>query len=239
MIKSIKFKEDFVCFFKGQSFEFKNITLLVGDQGCGKSTMLRLLFSLIHKQEELENASFVLDESHKAILHLDMEKDNPNVQQGNPYGSSADFLNVLSSRWRSHGENLLPLLSGLIKAEFENTIILIDEPETALSLRSQYSFIEIVKQLLEKGNQVILSTHSTTFMEAFKDSILSLEHNKYMTFKKFVKTQLAPSDFKEKREDKIIKKTKCKLGNNCKCANETGWYNRNCEHYVNKGRYTR
>lgn len=237
MIESIKFKEDYICFFKGQKFDFKNVTLLVGDQGCGKSTMLSLLYGLIRKNEDSESVDFVLNDSHKGILLLNMETDNPNTRIANP-NSSADLLNSMSSKWRSHGENLLPLLNGLL--QFENSIILVDEPETALSLRSQYAFIEIVNKMLEKGNQVILSTHSTTFMEAFQDGILSLEHQKYMKLKAFIKTQRQPSDFKEKREDKIIKKTKCKLGINCKCANETGWYNRNCEHYINsRGGYSK
>ena len=51
MIKSLKFKDDYICFFKNQSFEFKGVTLLVGDQGCGKSTMLSLLFNLISKEK--------------------------------------------------------------------------------------------------------------------------------------------------------------------------------------------
>lgn len=233
MIKSLKFKDDYICFFKNQSFEFKGVTLLVGDQGCGKSTMLSLLFNLISKEKNEDAsgvASFVMDNSQNNIIWLDMERDNPNTTQANPYGSSENFLTVLTSKWRSHGENLLPVLRGL--QQFKGHIILIDEPETALSLRSQYYFIDLMKELESNGNQIIISTHCMTFLEAFRDNILSLEHNRYISIESFIKSQKKPSEFKYKRDDRIIKKTKCKMGQNCKCANETGWYNRNCEHYV-------
>jgi len=229
MIKSIKLKEDYVCFFKKQKFEFKNVTLLVGDQGCGKSTVLSLIFSLVKENENKETAEFVLDNNHKGIIWVDTERDNPNTSQANPK-SSSHMLYTINSKFQSHGENMLPILAHLRK--YENHIVLVDEPETALSLRSQFFFVDLVKELISKGNQVIISTHSLTFMEAFKDGLLSLEHNKYMSLENFVKSQKKPSDFKDKRNDKIIKKTKCKMGINCKCANETGWYNRNCEHYV-------
>lgn len=237
MIKSIKFKEDYICFFKKQSFEFKDITLLVGDQGCGKSTMLSLIHSICGKNEETETVDFILDKSHEAIYLLNMEKDNPATSQGNPYGPSREFLSSLMSRFKSHGENLVPMLNSL--EELKKSIILIDEPETALSLRSQYNFIETMKKLAKQGNQIIIATHCLTFMEAFSDNILSLEHLKYVKLKSFIKSQKNASDFKDKREDKIIKKTKCKMGINCKCANETGWYNNQCEHYVKEGRYSR
>jgi predicted ATP-dependent endonuclease of OLD family len=43
MLKSITFKQNFRCFKKGQSFQFEALTLLVGDQGSGKSSILQLL----------------------------------------------------------------------------------------------------------------------------------------------------------------------------------------------------
>jgi predicted ATPase len=59
--------------------------------------------------------------------------------------------------------------------------ILLDEPETSLSLRSQYLVIDLFKDTLMRNNQIIVATHNLIFMEAFPDSILSLEHGRYVT----------------------------------------------------------
>ena len=44
MIKSIKFKQDFRSFKKGDEFTFKpGVNILVGDQGSGKSTLIEMI----------------------------------------------------------------------------------------------------------------------------------------------------------------------------------------------------
>lgn len=231
MITQLKFKEDYFCFFKNQKFILKPITLLTGDQGCGKSTLLTAISQAV-KKEETNCIEIVTEEPlQENILKLDLEVDNPRIGYANPNDSQGMFY-ALTSKFRSHGEVLLPILKHI--QNVSNSIILIDEPETSLSLRSQFEMIEILKTVQTRENQIIIATHNFIFMEAFPDSILSLEQNKYVKPKKFKKLQMLPSDFKEKRDDKIIKKTKCKKGNNCTCANETGWYNNKCESYIKR-----
>ena len=79
-----------------------------------------------------------------------------------------------------------------------------------------------------------MATHNLEFIKSFPDSVLDLEKRKYVTPDKFIKSQKSPSDFKIKREDKIIKKTKCKMGVDCECTKDSSWYDRNCIHYVDR-----
>lgn len=232
MFKSIKLTETLDCFFKNQKFEFKPITLLVGDQGSGKSTLLSYL-SMITKNPNDRSFQVMSDDTKQnGTFIMDMEKNNPRHETPNA-NSPAAYKNTFMSHFQSHGEVLLPVLNVLDK--LTDTIILLDEPETALSLRSQFKMIDCFKRALERNNQIIIATHNLLFMEAFPESVLSLEHGKYITPKLFLKAQQKESDFKEKRNDKMIKKTKCSMGNECKCAMKTSFYDNRCENYIGRG----
>jgi len=232
MITKIKFTEHWTCFFKNQSFEFKPVTLLVGDQGCGKSTMLGVLKYVAQAKDKTNLGGLKVWQDNNELMTFkmfDMESNNPRTNPKDTYSQEGlkDFFGVSMS---SHGEALFPIIKHITKSE--KCLVLIDEPETSLSLRSQYKFVEMVKKAVSNGCQIILSTHCLVFMEAFSDSILSLEHNKYVTSEQFIKLEKKENNFKDKRNDKMVKLTKCTMGNNCECANKTNWYNKNCINYI-------
>ncbi len=228
MITEIKYLEDDdYCFTEGEKFKLKPLTLLVGDQGCGKSTLLRLL------ENKPDYINFTEDINPlKLVQKIDFDKDTLDKQQGNPY-SSQDMLAVMTSKYLSHGENVLPIVHVL--NESKDTLILLDEPETALSPRSIYFLIETIEKALTRNNQIIIATHNVMLMQHFNDCILSLEHKKYMSYSAFLKSQQFSNDFKEKRNDRNIKLFHCIQGINCKCAAETNWYNQKCEFAVKRG----
>lgn len=230
MLKSLKFKDDYdYCFVKGNKYNFKPITLLVGDQGCGKSTLLKIIKNWCDNPAEYIEMKFEEPKQTNVIL-FDLEKDNPRLENGNPDKNDGNMLYHMSVRFQSHGEVVLPLLKEVTSKS--NCLILLDEPETSLSLRSQFMLIDVFKEAIKRNNQIIVSTHNSLFMEAFNTSILSLEHNKYVSYTEFKELEKQPNDFKLIREDKHIKKTKCKLGINCTCAAKTHFYNRKCENYI-------
>lgn len=231
MITSIKFKDHYDCFFKNQKYVIKPMTLLVGDQGAGKSMLLGIIKRFIKDGDKYLEVG-LSDKKLGRSFFFDAESDNPRFMQANP-NNGQEMLFAATSQFRSHGELLVPVISEI--DTMENTLIMLDEPESALSLRSQYRMVQALKGALDRGCQIIMATHNIVFMEAFKDSILSLEHGKYMTLSKFKKSQTQSSDFKLNREDKIIKRDKCDMGVDCKCANEKGWYNNSCNNYIGRG----
>ena len=232
MIKTIKLNSDWECFFKGQKFEFMPITLLVGDQGAGKSTLLNIIKTIVKKPDTRDVELVVDDTKQNGLFCMDMENDNPRITQGNPFNQE-EYKNSFLSKFQSHGEALLPVIKTI--DSLSDTIILLDEPETALSLRSQFLMVECFKRALERNNQIIIATHNYVFMEAFSDSILSLENMKYTSFKKFLSTQKAPSNFKEIREDKLIKKNNCEKGVSCPCRiKSNGWFDNKCDSFINR-----
>ena len=66
-----------------------------------------------------------------------------------------------SYRERSHGEGLLNVL----QQHFDTRgFYLLDEPETALSFRSQLSVVALLHQLAARGSQVLCATHSPVLL---------------------------------------------------------------------------
>jgi predicted ATPase len=233
MLTSIKFKQDWEkCFLKNQKFTFKPITLMVGDQGVGKSTMLSVIRHIL-KTPDSKAVEFTTDDTKQGgLFSMDMEKDNPRTGSLNA-GDAASYKSSFLSNFGSHGEALKPILRTL--DTISDSFILLDEPETALSLRTQFLMIECFKNALTRNNQIIVATHNLVFMEAFPESILSLEHGKYLTPKKFVISQKGTTDFKDKRDDKFIKKYNCEKGISCTCLPITGgWFKNTCDSFIGR-----
>lgn len=178
-LKRIKLGSKFRCFKRGTTFEFVNdVTLLVGDQGCGKSTILSLI------QDGKKLCKDIAAEIVKPckFSSFDCEKDNPRIRNYISDNSSAMF--EVLSRFSSHGETLLPILEHL--KDVENTLILIDEPETALSITSQYKIVKILRESVSRNCQVIVSTHSPILMEEF-GTVFNVEKLKSENYKSYIK----------------------------------------------------
>lgn len=100
----------------------KPLTVIVGENGSGKSTLLSALVD--------EQFNVKIDfKPGVPVKTFDTEKQNPRLKSY--VTSPIDML----SRFASHGEAMLPIMTGV--TEFENEILLIDEPEAGISLKNQ------------------------------------------------------------------------------------------------------
>lgn len=141
------------------------------------------------KRPLMQELSIICREIHKAVQN---EKDKGYVREiFNEYYTKSHTQkndidgNIINSH-KSHGETILPMLEEL--TSLENYVILLDEPETSLSIRSQHKIVDAIRKMLLNGNQVIIATHSSIIMEAF-GKVLSLEHRRWMPSKVFLQTQ--------------------------------------------------
>lgn len=172
-----------------KNFEIKcsDVNLFVGNQGCGKSTLLQML-QKNHMNLELKLADHVMDEAVDSF-YFDSEKDNPRVKDPNLY-TDAQGRNIgigygggLASRFHSHGEVLEQFIIGpLMKAK--NSVILLDEPESALSLTNQFKLINAINTAVENKCQLFIATHCYLLIEKF--NVISLEHKKQMSGHMFI-----------------------------------------------------
>jgi energy-coupling factor transporter ATP-binding protein EcfA2 len=135
-------------------FVLKNgINLLVGDNGCGKSTLIKQFIKV--NKENLKGLK---------VFNVDMEKSNPKVTTPNPEKgfthSAQEVNNIFMWAAESHGETREGVLLGVLSLDFD--MLFLDEPEQGLSLRNQLKYLNKLK---ETGKPIIISTHSKTFIE--------------------------------------------------------------------------
>ena len=176
MLKKITFIKDHRCFKKGDTFDFEPLTLLVGDQGCGKSTILNLL-SIAGSPSQKEVVK--IEAGEIATRWFDYEKHNLRMK------SYVEKPEDVVFRWGSHGEFVTALNATIV--EQKKVCWLQDEPDSALSIRSCVKLAECFKTALKNKCQVIAAIHSPIVMSQF-DKVLSLEHRKWMSPQEFIAT---------------------------------------------------
>lgn len=159
-------------------FEFKsNVTFIVGENGSGKSTFVEAL--AISAGFNPEGGSHYLNyhtyDSHSSLFN-DLKLVRSGYRNKDGYFLRAEsFYNVaaeidrISNRGqlernyggalheRSHGESFLGLLLNRL---FGDGLYIFDEPESALSILSQFKLLVKMKELEDKRSQFIIATHS-------------------------------------------------------------------------------
>ena len=174
------------------------VTILVGENGSGKSTVIEALAELCGLpvggggRNELADSKAPQDRSelapylraafdrkprngyffraefqaHFATL-LEERKADPEFR-GDPYARYGGR----SLHTRSHGEAFLSVLSSWMTPG----LILMDEPEAALSPQRQLSLlVQIARLVREGGTQFVIATHSTILMTYPGASLLSFD----------------------------------------------------------------
>jgi len=186
---SVKINEEYRTLAEGLKIELKPITLLVGEQGCGKSSLLNLL------QENSDKISLEMsDKVNKngiASFFFDTETMNPRTADAeshytNPDGTSKGIgmLSAIMTHFKSHGETLKEFTVNRI-GEAKDCVLLLDEPESALSVRNQYKLAKEINNAISKGVQLIISTHCIPLIESVEE-VYSLEHLRWMTSQEFI-----------------------------------------------------
>lgn len=207
MIRALTFTKDWRCFKAGDRFEFRpGINLLVGDQGCGKSSLLQAIHiggctgkDFGSDKEMRERVQ--IEASPVKMYKFDFERDNPRIQAG--LGKNPLFQ--LGSMWASHGETsriIIQNIDGLAEC-----MILMDEPDMALSIRSCNMLVKTFRNVAERGSQVIAAVHNETVMRQFKE-VYSLEHRKWMDTSEFIESQADTAEFVPVRPAKKMAKKK-------------------------------
>jgi len=162
--------------------------ILLGSNGCGKSTIISLLISEIDPYKSILTKYRDLKYSGQFnIYHKDFEKDNPRTKQSIEYSKCVGF--DLHSRFCSHGEVGIVLIEFLKKIK-EPVCIIVDEPEIALDANNLIKVKKIFEHL-SSFCQIIISTHNL-ILWSIKDANI-IEFSKDY-FKKSIQSYLASID---------------------------------------------
>jgi predicted ATPase len=154
------------------------LVMLTGDNGSGKSTLLHsILYAL--RGEEVDGFIYRLDagkvtvtkpylfdaEQHNPRMQLELFKDNPEM---------LEFLQMAS-----HGQVMLTMFRENFPSLPNGTILLLDEPEMALSMSNQKRILKMLLELVDqKQFRIICATHSPVLIDAKETYVINLDEHK-------------------------------------------------------------
>ena len=151
------------------------LVMLTGENGSGKSTLLHSIYYAL-RGESVENYVYRLDaggvkigkvflfdaEQHNPRMQMELFKDQPEMQE---------FLKMAS-----HGQVMLSMFNQTFPSFPDGTILLLDEPEMALSVSNQRRILKMLLELADKKNfRIICATHSPVLIEATDTYVIDLD----------------------------------------------------------------
>lgn len=172
-----------------EMFNLENpVTFLVGENGCGKSTLIEAIAILAGFNPEGGsknfNYSYQKTESHyfhaiKLVRNFKKERTGFFLRAETMFNISTHVLEQGLSEYgwenlhqMSHGEAFLWLMQNRFG---ENGLYILDEPEAALSPQRQLALLRIIHDLVQNGSQFIIATHSPILMAYPKAALFELD----------------------------------------------------------------
>jgi predicted ATPase len=153
------------------------LIMLTGENGSGKSTLLHSIHIALRGEKSegyiyrLEAAatppgrSYLFDaEQHNPRTQLELFKDQPEM---------LEFLRIAS-----HGQVMLSLFRETFPKLPSGTVLLLDEPEMALSISNQRRILKMLKELVDqKQFRIVCATHSPVLIEDAETYVIDLDRH--------------------------------------------------------------
>ena len=127
------------------------LIMLEGENGSGKSTLLHSIY-LAMREEQVESYAYKLDKKNVElgkVLLFDAEQHNP---RNNPelFNDDPQMKEFIMSA--SHGQVMLSLFRETFPSLPDGSVLLLDEPEMALSQSNQRRILKMLKELVDQKN---------------------------------------------------------------------------------------
>jgi ABC-type multidrug transport system ATPase subunit len=161
---------------------------VVGENGVGKSTLLKIIIGLIAKDggEIHINGSFgYVPETSINFQSLSAEEnllyyDNMSAQSSNYVGLLSQMgISEAKKRKMKYFSKGMSRKVDIIRALNNNpALIILDEPFEGLDPKTCSDIIEILKKMKESGKGILMSSHDMTYVERIADNIFLLEKGK-------------------------------------------------------------
>ncbi|MBX5495095.1 MAG: AAA family ATPase [Bryobacteraceae bacterium] len=154
------------------------LVMLQGENGSGKSTLLHSIYYAL-RGEQVDGYIYRLDrgkvEIGKVFL-FDAEAHNPRTQL-ELFKDQPEMLEFL--QMASHGQVMLSMFQQNFPSFPDGTILLLDEPEMALSVSNQRRILKMLKELVDQKNfRIICATHSPVLIDAPETYVINLDNHK-------------------------------------------------------------
>lgn len=153
------------------------LIMLAGENGSGKSTLLHSIYYAL-KGEQVDGYVHVLDPGKvdlKSVFLFDAEQHNPRTQL-EFFKGQQEMLEFL--QLASHGQVMLSLFRETFPKMADNTVLLLDEPEMALSQSNQRRILKMLMELVDqKKFRIICATHSPILIDAPETYVINLDNH--------------------------------------------------------------
>jgi predicted ATPase len=153
------------------------LIMLQGENGSGKSTLLNSLHYAI-RGEQVEGYVYRLETGDVKLGRsylFDAEQHNPRTQL-ELFKDQPEMLEFL--RMASHGQVMLSLFTESFPKLPNGTVLLLDEPEMALSVSNQRRILKMLKELVDqKQFRVVCATHSPVLIEDPQTYVIDLDRH--------------------------------------------------------------
>lgn len=188
------------CIFENLNMEIKKgqIYGILGENGVGKSTLLRIMTGLLFPKEG-KCSVFGVDAYKRnprileKLFFIPEEFDSPNVQTEKfvwdigkfyPKFSMEQFHTIINEfevdtdkkfSQLSYGQKKKVLISLALSTNVE--LVILDEPTNGLDIPSKAQFKRVIASSANEDNTIIISTHQIYDVENLLDRIIILEKN--------------------------------------------------------------
>jgi len=153
------------------------LIVLKGENGSGKSTLLQSI-AIAMRGEKAEGYIYRWEpqapEPANVVL-FDAEQHNPRTQL-EFFRDQPEMLEFL--RMASHGQVMLSLFKDSFPKLPDGSVLLLDEPEMALSVSNQRRILKMLLELVERKKfRVVCATHSPVLIEAPETYVIDLDRH--------------------------------------------------------------
>ena len=151
--------------------------MLRGENGSGKSTLLHSIYYAL-RGEKVEGYIYRLEPGELKIAStflFDAEQHNPR-HQIEFFSDQPEMLEFL--KMASHGQVMLALFRESFPKLPDGSILLLDEPEMALSVSNQRRILKMLMELVDRKRfRIICATHSPVLIEAPETYVIDLDQH--------------------------------------------------------------
>ncbi len=153
------------------------LIMLEGENGSGKSTLLHSIYHAL-RGEQIDGYTYQFSAGEQTIgkvLLFDAEQHNP---RNHPEMFDDDPMMKEFVETASHGQVMLSLFQQTFPSLPDGTVLLLDEPEMALSSSNQRRVLKMLKELADqKRFRIVAATHSPHLLAAPETYVINLDRH--------------------------------------------------------------
>jgi predicted ATPase len=153
------------------------LIMLEGENGSGKSTLLHSIYYAL-KGDKVDHYAYKLDRGDLElgnVLLFDAEQHNPR-NKPELFADEPQMKEFIETA--SHGQVMLSLFRETFPALPDGSVLLLDEPEMALSQSNQRRILKMLKELVDKkGFRIIAATHSPHLLSVPETYVINLDRH--------------------------------------------------------------